>query len=62
MKYYIGLDNGGTATKAALFDIHGNEIGSVGVATAPITPKPGFIERDMEEMWDASCAEDFLRK
>lgn len=30
MKYYIGLDNGGTATKAALFDIHGNEIGSVG--------------------------------
>ena len=55
MKYYIGLDNGGTATKAALFDIHGNEIGSVGVATASITPKPGFIERDMEEMWDANC-------
>lgn len=55
MKYYIGLDNGGTATKAALFDSRGNEIGSVGVATAAITPRPGFIERDMEEMWDANC-------
>ncbi len=55
MKYYIGLDNGGTATKAALFDAKGTEIGSCGVETASITPKPGFIERDMEEMWDANC-------
>ena len=56
MHYFIGLDNGGTATKAALFDRNGTEIGKAVVATASITPKPGFVERDMEEMWDANCA------
>ncbi|MBQ7535184.1 MAG: carbohydrate kinase [Stomatobaculum sp.] len=56
MRYYIGLDNGGTATKAAVFDEKGREIGTCGVATKAITPKPGFVERDMEEMWDANCA------
>ena len=25
MKYYLGLDNGGTATKAAVFDENGRE-------------------------------------
>ena len=56
MHYFIGLDNGGTATKAALFDVHGREIGSCGMATKSITPRPGFVERDMEEMWSANCA------
>lgn len=55
MHYFIGLDNGGTATKAALFDAKGHEIGSCGVSTKAITPKPGFVERDMEEMWQANC-------
>ena len=45
MHYFIGLDNGGTATKAALFDRRGKEIGKAVVATASITPKPGFVER-----------------
>ena len=56
MRYYIGLDNGGTATKAAVFDEQGRELGTCGIATKAITPKPGFVERDMEEMWDANCA------
>ena len=47
MKYYLGLDNGGTATKAALFDVHGKEIAVSAVSTAMITPRPGFVERDM---------------
>lgn len=55
MHYFIGLDNGGTATKAAVFDSNGKELGSYGVSTASITPKPGFVERDMEEMWRANC-------
>ena len=38
MHYFIGLDNGGTATKAALFDRNGKEIGKAVVATASITP------------------------
>ena len=55
MRYFIGLDNGGTATKAAVFDEKGREIGSCGISTKAITPKVGFVERDMEEMWEANC-------
>ena len=55
MHYFIGLDNGGTTTKAALFDSFGKEICKSLVATESITPFPGYVERDMEEMWDANC-------
>ncbi len=56
MKYYLGLDNGGTTTKAALFSRDGKEMGVVSVSTAALTPKPGFVERDMEEMWQTNCS------
>nr|WP_321297353.1 FGGY-family carbohydrate kinase [uncultured Sphaerochaeta sp.] len=56
MKYYLGLDNGGTTTKAALFDAEGNEIGICSKDTAMIAVRPGYTERDMEEMWEANCA------
>lgn len=55
MKYYLGLDNGGTTTKAAIFDIHGNELAVESAATQAHSEKPGFVERDMEEMWQANC-------
>lgn len=55
MHYYIGLDNGGTTTKAALFDSKGTQLGCCSVDTASITPEPDFVERDMEEMWEANC-------
>lgn len=55
MRYYLGLDNGGTTTKAALFAQYGEEMGVASVDTAMLTPKPGFVERDMEEMWQANC-------
>lgn len=55
MKYYIGLDNGGTTTKAAIFDNEGKQLGCCSVATEALTPRPEFVERDMEEMWDANC-------
>ena len=55
MKYFMGLDNGGTTTKAALYDAKGNEIKVASVSTAMITPAPGYVERDMEEMWQANC-------
>ena len=34
MKYYLGLDNGGTATKAAVFDENGREVAVAGMDTA----------------------------
>ena len=55
MKYYIGLDNGGTLTKAALYTSAGAEVGVCTAETRMITPKPGFAERDMVEMWQANC-------
>lgn len=55
MKYYIGLDNGGTTTKAALYDASGREIAVSSCDTAVINPVPGVMERDMEEMWEANC-------
>ena len=55
MRYYLGLDNGGTTTKAALFDMNGAEVGVCNMCTDMLTPKPGFVERDMEEMWQANC-------
>ena len=49
-KYLIGLDNGGTSTKAAIFDLEGREIATAGKSTKIITPQPGYTERDMEEL------------
>lgn len=55
MKYYIGLDNGGTMTKAALYTSTGKEVGVCSVETKMNCPKPSFTERDMDEMWLANC-------
>lgn len=55
MNYYLGLDNGGTSTKAAIFDENGREIASAGMDTAMLIPRPGFTERNMDEMWEANC-------
>lgn len=55
MRYLLGLDNGGTTTKAALYDVNGREIGVSSRDTLIYAPAPGFIERDMEEMWQANC-------
>ena len=56
MKYYLGVDNGGTSTKAALYDVRGRELCSAARDTAVLTPGPDCFERDMEEMWEANCA------
>lgn len=56
MKYFLGIDNGGTMTKAALYTADGAEIGIASLATAMMTPRPGFTERDMDEMWAANCS------
>ena len=64
MKYFMGLDNGGTTTKAAIYDQRGREMGVSSRDTQMITPRPGFVERDMEEMWEANCGvmRDVLKK
>jgi xylulokinase len=49
----LGLDVGTTATKAATFDLCG---ATVAAATRPYglnTPKPGWVEQDALELWQA---------
>ena len=49
--YFLGVDNGGTMTKAALFDDQGKEICVASKASVLLTPFPGHTERNMEELW-----------
>ena len=55
MRYLLGIDNGGTFSKAALFDETGRQAACVSVPTELITPKPGYTERDMEELWQVNA-------
>ncbi len=54
-KYVLGVDNGGTVIKAALYDLAGNEVALASSKTDMIMPKPGYIERDANELWEANA-------
>ncbi|MCL2838230.1 MAG: carbohydrate kinase [Oscillospiraceae bacterium] len=56
MNYFLGLDNGGTLTKAVLFNQNGEEITSSARELKMITPQEGFTERDMDELWAENIA------
>jgi L-xylulokinase len=51
----MGVDNGGTVSKAVIFDDTGHEIASASANTRLLTPQAGFTERDMEELWAVNC-------
>ena len=53
--YFLGIDNGGTVTKAVLFDSKGNTIAGASRKVPMIMPQPGFTERDMNALWQANC-------
>ncbi|MFA7017675.1 MAG: FGGY-family carbohydrate kinase [Sphaerochaetaceae bacterium] len=53
-KYFLGVDNGGTVSKAALFDETGQQIAQASASVPMLTPKAGFTERDMEELWQVT--------
>lgn len=55
-KYVMGIDHGGTSTKAVIFDMNGKEITSAKRNIPMQTPKPGHTERDMELLWQMNCA------
>ena len=56
MHCFLGIDNGGTNTKAALFGADGKMLGVSSRTTRASNPSPGVLERDMEEMWLDNCA------
>ena len=51
----MGIDNGGTATKAVIFDRTGRAVGSASRKVPMVLPEPGFTERDMDVLWTANC-------
>lgn len=55
MRYLIGLDNGGTVIKAAVFDETGRQIASVDCRVELITPQEGRTERDLNVLWQANA-------
>lgn len=53
--YLLGIDNGGTMSKAALFTSDGTEVAVAGRKVAIIEAKPGWSERDMDAMWTGTA-------
>ncbi len=54
--YILGIDAGGTAVKAAVYSLKGEELGVTARPFRPITPAPGHAERDPEQLWSGLCA------
>jgi L-xylulokinase len=52
--HLLGLDNGGTVTKAAIYDLEGREIAVSSIKTEILFPHPGHVEKDMERLWEAN--------
>jgi L-xylulokinase len=61
-KYLLGLDNGGTLIKAALFTLTGKEVMAASRSTEIITQQSGRTERDMETLWEqnAACVQEVI--
>ena len=55
-KYLLGIDNGGSEIKCALFSVSGDEIASSSIRLKIDTPAPGFTQRDGEEVWQANIS------
>lgn len=53
-QYVMGIDNGGTVTKAAIYNMAGKVLSIASNNTKMITPKPFFTERDIPELWQSN--------
>ncbi|HKJ26595.1 MAG TPA: FGGY-family carbohydrate kinase [Anaerolineales bacterium] len=54
-KYLLGIDNGSTFSKAAIFDVYGKEIAVASCTADTEFPQPGWAERDMEMLWRSTA-------
>src|SRR5512134_822567 len=54
-QYLLGIDNGSTVSKAALFDLHGKEIAVASQKALTEYPHPGWTERNMETLWQGTA-------
>jgi L-xylulokinase len=49
--YLLGLDAGNTVIKAVLFDGSGRQCAMHALHGQSATPRPGYVERDLDELW-----------
>ena len=54
--FLLGIDNGGTVAKAALFSLDGREVAVATGKTETLSPAPGWTEFDMDKLWSAVAA------
>ena len=54
--YLMGIDNGGTVTKAALYDTSGREVAVSSVKTEMLFPHPGHTEKNVDALWSANVS------
>ncbi|MGW7489350.1 FGGY-family carbohydrate kinase [Streptomyces sp. NPDC054786] len=53
-KLLLGVDAGQTVTKAVLFDAAGRQVAKGSIKVPLHTPRPCWVERDMQEVWLAA--------
>ena len=53
-QYLMGIDNGGSDIKCAIFDLQGNEIAIARTQVPMDLPHPGWTERDGDAVWQAN--------
>jgi L-xylulokinase len=53
-QYLIGIDNGGSDIKCAVFDLKGNELAVANTQVLLDIPHPGYTERDVQKVWQAN--------
>ena len=54
-QYVLGIDNGGTVAKAALFELDGTELAVASGKTETLSPHAGWAEFDMDRLWQATA-------
>ena len=54
-RFLMGIDNGGSGIKCAIFDQRGQEIAAVSISPPTSHPYPGWTERDPHVLWDINC-------
>jgi L-xylulokinase len=54
-EYLLGIDNGSTVSKAAIFDLAGREVQVASRKIEPNYPYPGWTERSMDLLWESTA-------
>src|SRR5687768_11412840 len=50
---YLALDQGGSASRALVFDAHGHERASARIEVGDRRPRPGWVEQDPDAVADS---------